>query len=64
MQDWGQNIKITVAKNVSQCDIWYLARPRIKMNVTADIATIYNNFHIHLTTYIEAAKEGIDLDEI
>ncbi len=60
LSDWGQIVKITAVKG----EIYYIAKPRIEINVTANIPAIRNNFKTHLTTYIEAAQEGIDLNTI
>jgi hypothetical protein len=64
MQDWGQHFKVTIEKGASGADIYYLAQPRVAMNVTADVAAIRNNFLTYVSNYIEAAKEGIDLNTV
>ena len=64
MQDWGQNIKVTIIMQGATCEVYYLAQPRISMNVTANVKAVQNNLHTYVSNYLEAAREGIDLNKV
>ena len=64
MQDWGQYIKMTIVKNEATTEIWFFSSSRVAMNVTADVVVIRDNLRTHVSLYIEAAKEGLDLNTI
>ncbi|MDR1738411.1 MAG: hypothetical protein LBR66_06315 [Candidatus Symbiothrix sp.] len=66
MQSWGQNLKVTVEeKTVSNIlvgsEAYYYYQPRIGINQTE--VPISATLAIYATQYLEAAKEGIDLNE-
>ena len=64
MQYWGQNFKMTIVKEEAMTNIYCISQARIKENVTANTFVVRTNLHSHVSLYIEAAKEGIDLNTI
>ncbi len=69
MQSWGEHVKITIMagektqdKQISKS--YYTSARRIAMNVTEDLYSIQKNIETFAKNYLEAAQEGIDINNL